>query len=170
MRTGNRIVRLAGAASVLLGVASCAQNPMKEAHTPLTEVASRPSDYSGQQVTLEGIIRYVYAPGVFITGPEGRWPTDQQRLLVITADTKLIRPALAEGALISFRGVARVIQRESFAKDFAQNPNTGLLGEDFFDEWNGRSAVLVEDIVIRQKEDKKPVVVPATQPTTQPAV
>lgn len=161
------MIAVAFAASL---AASCAQDPAaREARTPLTEVASRPDDYAGQSVRLEGVIRFVYAPGIFITGPEGRWPTDSQRLLVIAASPDLVRPEIAEGALVRITGTARVIQRETFARDFASNPATGLLGEDFFDEWNGRSAVMTQQIDVLPRQDKQPKIAPATQPATAPA-
>lgn len=153
--------------AVALLAASCAQPPQEEVHTRLTEIAANPTQYGGQEVAVTGVIRYLYSPGVFVVGPEGRWPTQQQRLLVICQTPQGMTYEAAEGAGVELRGKMTPVKRETFDADFKQVAGAESLGEAFFKEWDGREALAADQLDFRERKKKTN---PQTQPSTQPSI
>ena len=170
-RAARRWSLMALTAAAALTLPSCVQDKLPEPNTPLTHVARNSSEYVGHTTTVEGVVRYRFTPGVFVIGPEGNWPTKQQRMLVIASGADFAETH--EGQLLRVGGVVRVVNRQTFATDFGLAGAAALpnLDDNFFGEWDGRPALVAQEIDVLPRQDKPPVPppAPATQPATAPS-
>lgn len=133
------------------GLPSCIQESLPEPYTPLTRLAGSPYDYVGQTTTVEGVVRYRYAPGVFVIGPDGNWPNERQRMLVVAPPSVADTAELHEGTPVRVSGVVRVVNRQSLANEFGAGRAPGgvpALGNNFYGEWDGRPAIDAEQVEV----------------------
>ena len=138
----------------------------EQPRTRLTEIAAAPTQFEGEQTVVTGIVRFKYAPNLYMVAPAGHWPRPDQRLLVVATVPPQGAAEVFEGNRVRMLGTIQVVDRKTFARNFpAADPATvQALGDDFFREWDGKPAITAAEIRILPKPKR-----PATNPTTQPA-
>jgi hypothetical protein len=160
------VAALTGAVLVLT-IPACKQDPMTEQpRTRLTEIAAAPTHFEGEQTVVTGIVRFKYAPNLYMVAPAGNWPPPDQRLLVVATAQPEGAAEVHEGNRVRMLGTIQVVDRKTFAENFpaADAATIQALGDDFFREWDGKPAITATHIRILPRPKRS-----TTNPATQPA-